>query len=235
MSPTVLNTANDAIIANGAPRRLAMRSPTKPPTIEPMAISDNSNPYPRPVTPSSSAAYLTNIASPNIAAILAMPSMIASVRMSLFAQSHLMPSTKSSLKDCRCKRAAVRSSGGILIVATRAAAKANDAALAPNGSPTAATNAQAPSGRPIKLLAITSAVYRRPFAFSSNSVGTIAGRNACADMSKMTSQQPTPSKMNINDQMVSEPCQALKAMIEYSTVRTTFTAIIKCLRLNLSI
>ena len=164
-----------------------------------------------------------------------MPSMIASVRMSLFAQSHLIPSTKSALKDCRCKRAVVRSSGCILIVATRAAAKANDAALAPNGSPTAATNAQAPSGRPIKLLAITSAVDRRPFAFSSNSVGTIAGRNACADMSKMTSQQPTPSKMNINDQMVSEPCQALKAMIEYSTVRTTFTAIIKCLRLNLSI
>ena len=158
MSPTVLNTANETIIASGAPRRFAMRSPTNPPTIEPMAISDNSKPYPRPVTPSSSAAYLTNIASPNIAAILAMPSMIASVRMSLLAQSHLIPSTKSSLKDCRCIRAAGKSFGGILIVETSAAAKANDAAFAPNGTPTAATNAQAPSGRPIKLLAMTSAV-----------------------------------------------------------------------------
>ena len=63
----------------------------------------------------------------------------------------------------------------------------------------------------------------------------MAGRNACADISKMTSQQPTPSNMNINDQMVSDPCQALRAMIEYSTVRITFTTTIKCLRLNLSI
>ncbi len=58
------------------------------------------------------------------------------------------------------------------------AESANDAALAPNGMPTAATKVKAPSGSPMKLFDTTSAVYRRPLAFSSNSGGTIAGRNA---------------------------------------------------------
>jgi hypothetical protein len=79
----------------------------------------------------------------------------------------------------------------VRIEATKYAATPNEAAFTANGVPMAATNAHAPKGSPRKVLHTTSVANSRPLALSSISAGTIAGRNAWADMSKTTSQTPT--------------------------------------------
>ena len=172
------------------------------------------------------------MASPNIDVMLVMPSMIANVRISRLFQSHARPSFRSAIKVGFWLSAEALGASflGIRMLATSAAASANDAASTPNRTPTAATNAQAPRGNPIKVFVMSSRLDNLPLAFSSRCSGTICGRKACADISKITSQHPTPIRITINVQMEREPTAAEIAIMPKRIARMMFAITMSFLR-----
>ncbi len=74
-----------------------------------------------------------------------------------------------------------------------AADTANVAASAKNGRLNDTAISSAPSGGPMNVLATSSALHIRPFAFSRCSVWTIEGMNVWAELSYSTSAIPISS------------------------------------------
>ena len=184
------------ISATVEPKRLLTDSPTRPPKIEPIEIAASNMPKPRAPRPSSSRTNFTNTAWANMPHILAMPSMIASVRNKSCFQSQIKPCF-SSLENGAfvCSIIAVFLT---LIERIKIAAITSATAFTAKGALIAITNIHAPSGKPIKPLLMICEIYKRLFASSNDSSSTIAGNIACELISKNSSQTPATALAAIN-------------------------------------
>ena len=125
------------------------------------------------------------------------PRMIAIERSRSWRHSQRKPSA-SSVFHGFCTWSSGRSARKLPgIDHTSTAATRKDAASTKNGSENAAISSSEPSGGPMNVLAMNSALHMRPLAFSNWSASTIDGMNVWPQLSRSTSAVPS-SNVAIN-------------------------------------